>query len=89
LIIVSGPIVYLNAAGQPIIVLNDHKTAADLFGRRANIYSDRPNNIVVSLLTGGLHIAFMHNGDVYVLCLFILRQIFDIRQKVAKNASRG
>ena len=80
---------YLNAAGQPIIILNDHKTAADLFDRRANIYSDRPNNIVVSLLTGGLHIAFMHNGDVYVLRLFQLRQIFDIRQKVAENASRG
>jgi hypothetical protein len=81
--------VYLNAAGQPIIILNDHKTATDLFDRRAYIYSDRPDNIVASdFLTGGLHILLMNHGDTYVLCLFQLRQIFDIGQKVAKNAPR-
>ena len=62
-----GPVVYLNVAGQPVIILNTHKAAADLLDRRANIYSDRPNNIVASdFLTGGLHIAFIHHGDRYV-----------------------
>lgn len=36
-----GPIVYLTVAGQPVVVLNTIKGAADLFDRRADIYSDR------------------------------------------------
>lgn len=32
---------YLNVAGQHIIVLNTAKAAADLFDRRADNYSDR------------------------------------------------
>jgi len=71
-----GPVVYLNVAGQPVIVLNTHKAAADLLDRRANIYSDRPTNIVAGFLTGGFHIAFLHHGDMYVHCFFQLRRIF-------------
>lgn len=41
LIISKGPIVYLTVAGQPVVVLNTIKAAADLFDRRADIYSDR------------------------------------------------
>ncbi|KAJ3709659.1 cytochrome P450 [Lentinula raphanica] len=48
-----GPIVYLNIAGQNTIVLNSHKTAADLLERRATIYSDWPDFIVLSIITGG------------------------------------
>lgn len=60
-----GPLVYLNVAGQPIIVLNSHKVAADLLDRRASIYSDRPPNIVASdMLTGGLLVVFTRYGDV-------------------------
>ena len=70
-LIILGPVVYLNVAGQPVIVLNTQKAAADLFDRRANIYSDRPTNIVAGILTGELHIAFMHNGDMYVLCFLL------------------
>jgi hypothetical protein len=36
-----GPIVYLTVAGQPVVVLNTIKAAADLFDRRADLYSDR------------------------------------------------
>ncbi|KZT21020.1 cytochrome P450 [Neolentinus lepideus HHB14362 ss-1] len=59
-----GDLVYLNVAGQPLIIANSHKIAADLLDRRAGIYSDRPNNTVASdILTGGLLIAFSHYTD--------------------------
>ncbi|KAJ7844085.1 putative monooxygenase [Mycena olivaceomarginata] len=38
-----GDIVYLDALGQPIIVINSAKVANDLLDRRSSIYSDRPN----------------------------------------------
>jgi hypothetical protein len=72
-LLILGPVVYINAAGQPVIILNNNKVAADLLDRRANIYSDRSNNIVADILTGGYHIAFMHHGDMYVSCSFQLR----------------
>ncbi|KZT29047.1 cytochrome P450 [Neolentinus lepideus HHB14362 ss-1] len=61
-----GDLVYLNVAGQPLIVVNSHKIAADLLDRRAALYSDRPNNIVASdILTGGLLIALSHYTDTW------------------------
>jgi hypothetical protein len=58
-----GDVFYVNAAGQPIIVLNTQKTAADLLDRRAGIYSDRPRNIVAAqILCGGLAITFQNLG---------------------------
>ncbi|KAI9442993.1 cytochrome P450 [Lactarius indigo] len=57
---------YCNAMGQPIIVINSHKVAAELLGRRANIYSDRPRLIVANdILCGGLLYAFMPYGDLW------------------------
>lgn len=61
-----GPIVYLSVAGQPVVVLNTSKAAADLFDRRADIYSDRPDNIVASgMLCGGIVLVFMHFNDLW------------------------
>ena len=58
---------YCNAMGQPIIVINSHKVAAELLGRRANVYSDRPRLIVANdILCGGLLYAFMPYGDLCV-----------------------
>lgn len=55
---------YLNALGQPIIVMNSLKVAAELLDKRANIYSDRPNLIVANeILSGGLFITFLRYGD--------------------------
>ncbi|KAH9035790.1 hypothetical protein EDB85DRAFT_1943160 [Lactarius pseudohatsudake] len=48
-----GDVFYLNAAGQPIVVLNNQKVAADLLDRRAGIYSDRPRNIVAAQILRG------------------------------------
>ncbi|KAH9168381.1 cytochrome P450 [Lactarius sanguifluus] len=58
-----GDVFYLNAAGQPIVVLNTQKVAADLLDRRAGIYSDRPRNIVAAeILCGGLALTFQNYG---------------------------
>lgn len=66
MVIMIGPVVYLNIAGQNTIVLGTHKAAADLLDRRAGIYSDRPRNIVAGeLLTGGLVFAFAQHNDVW------------------------
>jgi hypothetical protein len=58
---------YLNALGQPIIVLHSLKAAFELLDRRANIYSDRPRLIFAQdILCGSLFMAFMSYGDVLV-----------------------
>jgi hypothetical protein len=63
----TGPITYLNVAGQPVIVLNTHKAAADLLDRKAAIYSDRPRNIVAhEILTGGLLVVFSRYSELLV-----------------------
>jgi hypothetical protein len=69
-----GDIFYLSAAGQPIIVLNTQKAAADLLDRRAAIYSDRPRNIVAAeILCGGLALGLQRYGALWVhLCSFVL-----------------
>ncbi|KAA1470672.1 cytochrome P450 [Dentipellis sp. KUC8613] len=61
-----GPLVYLNVLGQPLIVLNSPKVAADLLDRRAGNYSDRPRNIVAGdLMTGGLFLPFNRYGALW------------------------
>jgi hypothetical protein len=55
---------YLNALGQPIIVLNSLKAAFELLDRRANIYSDRPHFIVANnILCGGLFTGLVPYGE--------------------------
>jgi hypothetical protein len=60
---ITGDVVYLNVLGRSIIILNSQKAAADLLGRRAKIYSDRPRFIVAAeILTGGMEISFLQYG---------------------------
>jgi hypothetical protein len=50
-----GDLFYLNAAGQPMVILNSRKVCVDLLERRAAIYSDRPPNVVLcDLMCNGL-----------------------------------
>lgn len=71
-----GDIVYLNAAGQSMVILNSQKVAADLLDRRAGIYSDRPRNIVASdIMTGGLLVVFTRYNDVFVYLILALAGI--------------
>ncbi|KAH9953595.1 cytochrome P450 [Lactifluus volemus] len=58
-----GDLIYLNAAGQPMVILNSHKVATDLLDRRAAKYSDRPPLIVASeIMCGGLLFPFSRYG---------------------------
>ena len=56
----AGEVMYLNAAGQPTIVLNSLKSNFELLERRSIDYSDRPRYIMVQeimsqdLLFGGM-----------------------------------
>jgi hypothetical protein len=56
---------YLDGAGQPIIVCNSLKSAYELLERRSSNYSDRPRFIMANdILSGGLLFSLMnHNND--------------------------
>lgn len=59
--------VYLNALGQSLLVINSQKTAYELLDRRASIYSGRPRFIVAhETFCGGLLMVFMQGGDLSV-----------------------
>ena len=60
----TGEVMYLNAAGQPTVVLNSLKSSFELLERRAAHYSDRPKYIMVQeIMTRGLLFASMRFGD--------------------------
>jgi hypothetical protein len=60
----TGDLIYLNAAGQPIVIINSQKVALELLDRRAAIYSDRPRNVVAcDIMTGGLLLGFAPYGE--------------------------
>jgi len=55
---------YLDAAGQPTVVLNSLKAAFDLLERRASIYSDRPRFLMAQEILGnGLLFTLMRYGE--------------------------
>jgi hypothetical protein len=55
---------YLDAAGQPTIVLNSVKSNFDLLERRASNYSDRPRAIMAQeILSNGLLFSLMNYGE--------------------------
>jgi hypothetical protein len=59
-----GDVIYLNAAGQSIIVINSQKAAVELLDRRAVIYSCRPRNVIAcDIMTGGLMLGFAPYGE--------------------------
>ena len=60
----TGDLVFLNAGGQPVVIINSQKVAVELLDRRAAIYSDRPHNVVAcDIMTGGLFFGFARYGD--------------------------
>jgi len=64
---ITENIMYLNACGKPMVVFNSLKAAFELLDRRANIYSDRPRQIVANeILCGGLFTGLLPYGDVLV-----------------------
>ena len=61
---IAGEVLYLDGAGQPIIVCNSLKSAFKLLERRSSNYSDRPRFIMAQeILNGGLFFAMMGHDD--------------------------
>jgi len=55
---------YLNAAGQPTVMLNSLKSSFELLERRAITYSDRPKYIMAhKVMSQDLSFATMRFGD--------------------------
>jgi hypothetical protein len=55
---------YLDGAGQPIVVCNSLKSAFELLERRSANYSDRPRLIMAQeILNGGLLFPLMNHDD--------------------------
>ena len=50
---------YLNAFGQPLMVINRLKAAAELLDRCATVYSDRPRMIVANEILSGGFVSFI------------------------------
>ena len=60
----QGDLIYLNAAGQPIVIINSPKVGVALLDRRAAISSDRPSDVIAcDIMTGGLFLGFTRYGD--------------------------
>ncbi|KAH9055398.1 cytochrome P450 [Lactarius vividus] len=58
--------VYLNALGQPILVVHGLKAASELLDLRGHIYSSRPRLIMAhEIFTGGLLASFLPYGDAW------------------------
>jgi hypothetical protein len=58
-------LIYLNAAGQPVVVLNSQSVAIELLDQCSGIYSDRLRNIVAcDIMTKGLFFGLARYGDV-------------------------
>ena len=61
---ILGDLIYLNVAGQPMVIINSPKVGVALLDRRAATYSDRPRSIVASdIMCGGLMFGFSQYCD--------------------------
>jgi hypothetical protein len=61
---IVGDLMYLDGAGQPIVVCNTLKSAFELLERRSANYSDRPRLIMAQeIMSDGLLFAMMKHDD--------------------------
>jgi hypothetical protein len=68
LMCLSGEMMYINALGNGVLVINSQRVAVDLLEKRSNIYSDRPHYISAGeFLTQNLTLSFSLYGDLYVV----------------------
>jgi hypothetical protein len=60
----AGEVMYLNAAGQPTVVLNSLRSSYELLERRSANYSDRPRYIMAhEIMSQSLLLASMRFDD--------------------------
>lgn len=55
-----GKVVYANAAGIPVIFLNDFQANEDLINKRGDKYADRPKMVMLNELCNGKYIVSTH-----------------------------
>ncbi|KAH8101906.1 cytochrome P450 [Cristinia sonorae] len=73
----DSPVISFNAAGQTVIVLNDHKSAFELLDRRSLNYSHRPRFIMAGeLLCAGIMLSFISYGDLFRRMRRFTHQVF-------------
>jgi hypothetical protein len=61
---IAGEVMYLDGAGQPIVMCNSLKPVYELLERRSGNYSDRPRFIMAQeILNGGLLISLINHND--------------------------
>jgi hypothetical protein len=60
----AGEVMYLDGAGQPVVVFNSLKSAFEVLERRSGIYSDRPRLIMSQeILSGDLLFPLLNQND--------------------------
>jgi len=69
-----GDIVYANALGQDVIILNSRKAVDDLFEKRSQLYSDRPLLPMRDILGWSFVVGLMHYDDEWRLNRRLLHQ---------------
>ena len=61
---IAEEVMYLDGAGQPVVMCNSLKSAFELLDRRSGNYSDRPRLIMAQeILNGGLLFSLMNHDD--------------------------
>lgn len=66
---IYGPINYLNAAGQSILIANSQEVATSLLDERSAIYSDRPRFVMAAEVSGKPNVLFScHSPTVPLRC---------------------
>jgi len=65
-----GDLMYLNAAGQHVVVLNTLEAVSELLDLKAAVSSSRPRSIVVGIMTGNLMLPFLNPGEMCSLLSF-------------------
>ncbi|KAF7294033.1 CyP450 monooxygenase [Mycena kentingensis (nom. inval.)] len=71
-----GPLVYLTAFGDEIILINSAKVADDLLEKRSALYSDRPQNPINPLMGWEANFALMAHGPLWRKHRRLMHQFF-------------
>ncbi|TRM57262.1 cytochrome P450 [Schizophyllum amplum] len=72
-----GDIVYLKALTREMLVINSAEAAYEILDKSAGLTSDRPQNVMISLIGWGTNIGHLHYGDEWRLARRAFHQEFN------------
>ncbi|KAL1752889.1 cytochrome P450 [Schizophyllum commune] len=58
-----GDVIYLKALSREMLVVNSAEAAYEILDKNSSLTSDRPQNIMISLIGWGTNIGHLHYGD--------------------------